>query len=379
MQHGRQAPQSSQRTPAPPPRCGRTRRAPPATVLVALVGIATAVAMPAWAQAPNLVAEGSFEHWFFKDSLNISPPLNLDIGSQGYPWHGVMRTIDANQLPFGPAPDGNMVGVWRPFFQIQPVPLNFKLQQDLATTAGHVYWLSYELATSAPTPTPNQPGGVEHHVIASFGNVPVDVGHQTNQGFTHYARKVTAYGPTTTLTFRDNLSADTQEAFLLHSNFLAIDQVSVTDTAIDAHPGAEAAPHSWALGNGHTGHFYQLVVAPQGIGWAEAAAAAASMGGTLAQGGSPEALQFLATVATDDTRTWLPSDSGATRGPWLGLRQQLNFDPVSFDFSRREGAPDALAAGFIVEWATAPVPEPATAGLAALGLGALCLRLRRRR
>ena len=37
---------------------------------------------------------------------------------------------------------------------------------------------------------------------------------------------------------------------------------------------------------------------------------------------------------------------------------------------------DALAAGFIVEWATAPVPEPATAVLAALGLGALWLRRR---
>jgi hypothetical protein len=189
---------------------------------------------------------------------------------------------------------------------------------------------------------------------------------------------------------------------------------------------AEAAPIQWSSGPGSNGHWYEMVLAPQGITWDAAQLDALDRGGYLATILSAEENAFVFALATEEY--WaVESGSGALLGPWLGGFQPdgssepgggwtwVNGDgafvytnwaggeptngvgsPHGLPESRLHffaggvrGAtwndyPATLSApiAYVVEYDrldAAPVPEPATLALMLTGLGAAAASRQRRR
>ena len=171
---------------------------------------------------------------------------------------------------------------------------------------------------------------------------------------------------------------------------------------------AQAEPTQWAVGAGSNGHWYEVVLAPQGVTWDEAAAASAAQGGYLATltSAAENAFVFALADRTDAWQVQVGSSFGEVRGPWLGGVQPPgspepyggwewvngegkfaytnwleannlggNEDVIEFyglwgqrsaqwnDNSR--GRPNIA---YVVEWTTQPVPEPGAAVMLLAGL-----------
>jgi len=187
---------------------------------------------------------------------------------------------------------------------------------------------------------------------------------------------------------------------------------------------SEATPIQWNSGTGNTGHWYEVVLVPGGIDWNTAQTAAAASGGYLATLLSTEENAFAFALA-DNASYWQfeAPGSNALIGPWLGGFQPagsaepaggwtwLNGDgsfvytnwtasePNNgagaphgltesslhfFNYSTRAGTwndfPATLTTpvAYVVEFnsqpgTTAPVPEPGTLVLSALGLAAIAV------
>jgi hypothetical protein len=178
-----------------------------------------------------------------------------------------------------------------------------------------------------------------------------------------------------------------------------------------ATPWAVADPVQWTVESGGNGHWYELVQVPNGIGWAQAGAAAEASGGYLATlTSAPE--NSLAFSLADVPAVWYIDIWGSHIGPWIGGYLSGNTwtwvngegafsytawspgEPNNFGggearahlFSNgtlgwNDIPPDTPIRGYLVEWTTAPVPEPANFGLMAAGLAGVAglLHLRRRR
>jgi hypothetical protein len=167
----------------------------------------------------------------------------------------------------------------------------------------------------------------------------------------------------------------------------------------------------WTTTAGGNGHFYEAVLAPEGIDWLSAKAQAEARGGYLATITSAGENSFVHSLIASDSRFWF--NYGDTRGPWLGGYQVsgseepgggwtwVTGEPFSYqnwaagepsnymlpeDYLHYFGVgPDNLADtwndlyleggphGFIVEC----VPEPGTGALGGLAITLLALRRRR--
>jgi hypothetical protein len=94
------------------------------------------------------------------------------------------------------------------------------LDQNIATTAGHTYSLSFWLAND---------GGTFNEFIAAFNGVITDMTLPTPQGYTHYTfDNLVAAGDTTTLVF----------IFSHDSSFFRFDDVSLVDTTVTPEPAS---------------------------------------------------------------------------------------------------------------------------------------------
>ena len=176
----------------------------------------------------------------------------------------------------------------------------------------------------------------------------------------------------------------------------------------------------WTAGAGGNGHYYQLVAVPGGISWSSASTAAQAAGGYLATLTSSAENSFVYTnLASLNATAWFIDTSGNSEGPWLGGFQPNgstepsggwswvtgetwsftqwnsgepnNFNGVSEDSlqffgtgssmnSNWNDAANAVAGrGYIIEYNTSPIPEPADTALLLAGLAAGFLAWRRRR
>jgi len=71
----------------------------------------------------------------------------------------------------------------------------------------------------------------------------------------------------------------------------------------------------WSVNNGGNGHFYEVVLVPEGITWENADIATINAGGYLATITSAEENDFVHNLAISNPAFWI--ESGRT-GPWLG-------------------------------------------------------------
>ena len=89
------------------------------------------------------------------------------------------------------------------------------------------------------------------------------------------------------------------------------------------HPGkASAAPIEWSTAVGGNGHFYDLVLVPDGLSWTSARDAADAAGGYLATVTSATENTFVFTLANSNSAAWVTDIFGSRLGPWLGGFQQ---------------------------------------------------------
>ncbi|MFN9744899.1 MAG: PEP-CTERM sorting domain-containing protein [Betaproteobacteria bacterium] len=182
---------------------------------------------------------------------------------------------------------------------------------------------------------------------------------------------------------------------------------------------AQADPVQWAVSAGGNGHWYEVVVAPQGVTWDEAAAASTARGGYLATltSDSENAFVFALADRADAWQALAGSAFGEMRGPWLGglqppgspepyggwqwvngegpfvytnwlLANNLggNEDVINFFglWGQRSAQwnDDSRAVSniaYVVEWTTQPVPEPAAAAMLLAGLAFVARAARGRR
>ncbi|MBC8010349.1 MAG: hypothetical protein H7067_09655 [Burkholderiales bacterium] len=179
----------------------------------------------------------------------------------------------------------------------------------------------------------------------------------------------------------------------------------------------------WMPGDGGNGHYYELVTAPGSITWEDADAAAQGAGGYLATLTSASENAFGYTLASATASAWFIDASGNGLGPWLGGIQTTftaepaggwtwvtgeswsytnwasgepsNFsgveDRLQFfgsqtlmaatwnDLTSTGNAPDTPARSYLIEYNTAPIPEPSAyaVGIGAIALGFVLSRRRR--
>jgi hypothetical protein len=175
----------------------------------------------------------------------------------------------------------------------------------------------------------------------------------------------------------------------------------------------------WMVGSGGNGHYYQLVAVPGGISWSAANTAAQNAGGYLATLTSSAENSFVYTnLASLNASVWFTDTSGNSEGPWLGGFQPNgssepsggwswvtgeawsftswspgepnNFNPnedylqffgagSSINSNWNDAAGAVAVRGYLIEYDTSPIPEPADAALILAGIAGGLIAWRRRR
>lgn len=165
-----------------------------------------------------------------------------------------------------------------------------------------------------------------------------------------------------------------------------------------------------------TGHYYEVVLVPEGIDWQTASDAANAMGGYLATTTSPGENAFVFSLVALSENYWTPGRGTTSVGPWLGgfqpdgspepsggwqwvtgepwaytnwsanepnnllhegYENRLHYGPVHMDWTWNDlYESDPIAPhGYVVEY----IPEPAALSLLVIGVvGALGNRYRKR-
>jgi hypothetical protein len=186
--------------------------------------------------------------------------------------------------------------------------------------------------------------------------------------------------------------------------------------------GLRAQLVQWTSGSGANNHYYELVLAPGGITWSNAATAAQNAGGYLATLTSGDENAFVYNLAAGNDSAWFIDTPGNGIGPWLG-GQQTSFTsepaggwvwitgetwsetnwaanepsnvggvedklqlfgvltlkaPNWNDMANNGNAPDGPARSYIIEYNVNPIPEPSTYALF-IGVAVIGLALWRRR
>lgn len=198
-----------------------------------------------------------------------------------------------------------------------------------------------------------------------------------------------------------------------------------TAIALLAWCSLESAAHAqvvtqWTSGSGGNDHYYKLVIAPSGITWVAASAAATSAGGYLATVTSAPENSFVYGLASAFASAWFLHSSGNGLGPWLGGYQStFTSEPAggwvwvtgetwsytnwaatepsnggagedrlqyfgsntllgsAWNDAASGGDASGPAHGYMIEFNTAPVPEPSTYA-AFFGIAALLVAAGRR-
>lgn len=184
-------------------------------------------------------------------------------------------------------------------------------------------------------------------------------------------------------------------------------------TFLSGPAAAQSNTAVWSTGAGGNGHTYEIVLAPGGITWAAAQAAAESQGGYLATLTSAAENDFVFEALVNDGSFWTQSPSFST-GPWIGGLQpagspepaggwewvngegplaggytnwrggEPNNSPANEDrilffgstgpFNGWNDAGGSVAApSYVIEFA---IPEPSTASLLVMGIALLSRRRR---
>jgi hypothetical protein len=169
-----------------------------------------------------------------------------------------------------------------------------------------------------------------------------------------------------------------------------------------------AAPIQWTAASGGNGHYYELVVASDFVAWNESAAFAQTAGGYLATITSAEENAFL-TVVTGGVEAYIGLTDEALEGTFAWVTgEAFGFSNWAFGEPNNDVAPASplgedysiinppanppgtwndlpdqplRVTAYVVEYDTAPVPEPSASALFASGvaLAFAARRLRRRR
>src|SRR5258707_9627961 len=84
---------------------------------------------------------------------------------------------------------------------------------------------------------------------------------------------------------------------------------------------AQGQVFQWTNGTGANGHFYEVIIAPGGISWAEADYTAGLRGGYLATLNTPEENAFVFSMV-NLPYYWVNDAAGNSQGPWIGGFQQ---------------------------------------------------------
>ncbi len=74
----------------------------------------------------------------------------------------------------------------------------------------------------------------------------------------------------------------------------------------------------WPLNEGGNGHYYEVILVPEGIDWQAAYNAANAAGGYLATITSQAENDFVYSLASINTAFWTPGRGETSIGPWLG-------------------------------------------------------------
>jgi hypothetical protein len=105
---------------------------------------------------------------------------------------------------------------------------------------------------------------------------------------------------------------------------------------------ATAAPVQWETGAGGNGHWYEAILAPDGITWTQARSGAEAMPGDwyLATIASSAENAFVFSLVSDNPAFWHGYLSGHSNGPWLGA---YLIGPTQYDYAWVTGEPFAFA------------------------------------
>lgn len=182
-------------------------------------------------------------------------------------------------------------------------------------------------------------------------------------------------------------------------------------------PSTHAALIQWPPADGGNDHWYEALVAPGGISWADANTTANAAGGYLATLTTTAENNFVFSLI-DSPEYWVYSPAGAYLGPWIGgLKtndgwQWVTNEPFTFtnwspgapnnaapyedrlmvlsyspqptalwnDYSDARAVQYGFPVGFVVEYNAAPVPIPGSIWLFSSSLvGLISLRGKGRR
>jgi hypothetical protein len=105
-----------------------------------------------------------------------------------------------------------------------------------------------------------------------------------------------------------------------------------------------AMPVQWKVADGGNDHWYEAVVRPEGITWAEAQTEAQARGGYLATIGSAEENLFVFSLVQDKPEFFLPTDLNPGNGPWLGGLQPDNSSEPDGNWQWVTGEPFSFTA-----------------------------------